>query len=312
MSVKIVQWIAVAVTRVVGDNLGGTPEALMNTPAATMQQLCTRHGTEKIEFTRGEAGPALLTQHAAPHKRPFIHPILAPDGVGVLTEDAPPHHPWQHGLYVGLNDVNGVGFWGEGLTGNPKDGTFHPAPLAPARLDGSTAQWDVVTEWRAPDGAPLLTETQAWSFTDCGTAYNLDLAWTLRAAVDLTFGKYAYGGLFLRMPFRAAGGGMALNSGGLSGPGAEGQRARWVAVAMPIAGRADSAGMAIFDHPSNVEHPVPWRVDGQLGIAPSHCIAGSWRLARGSASQNRYRVRVYCGGIVPAALDAQWKAFATS
>lgn len=65
----------------------------------------------QLAIARSPLTTPLLVQQARPHHRPYIHPILAPDGCGVLTEDAPPHHPWQHGLYVGLNDVNGVGFW---------------------------------------------------------------------------------------------------------------------------------------------------------------------------------------------------------
>lgn len=65
----------------------------------------------QLAIARSPLTTPLLVQQARPHHRPYIHPILALDGCGVLTEDAPPHHPWQHGLYVGLNDVNGVGFW---------------------------------------------------------------------------------------------------------------------------------------------------------------------------------------------------------
>ena len=47
-------------------------------------------GSIKI-FRQGEAEP-IVTQHAAPDHRPYLHPIAAPDGKGVFTEYSPGHH----------------------------------------------------------------------------------------------------------------------------------------------------------------------------------------------------------------------------
>ncbi len=268
----------------------------------------------RIEVRRqGEEGGApFVTQNAAADARPHLHPILAPDGVGTLTEDAPPHHPWQHGLYVGLNDVNGVGFWEEGVRGNAEDGTFHPRPLkAPTTTDGRVA-WNVESVWRDPDGHDLLGETQAWTAAVSGDVLVLDMAWTLSARTDLTFGEYAYGGLFLRMPYRQQRGGTMMTSEGHAAQQeAEGQRARWVAVAMQVDGRESPAGIAILDHKNNAEHPVPWRVDGQLGISPSRCIAGAWKIGKGEAVLTQYRVLVFAGDIDGAMIDDAWQQFVT-
>jgi hypothetical protein len=251
-------------------------------------------------FREGGTEP-ILVQHAQPDFRPFIHPIVAPDGKGVLTENAPGHHLWQHGLYVGLNAVNGLDFWKE-------DRGFHPRPMARPRVSGHRADWVVVTDWQSATRSPVLTETQHWRLTDRGDLYLLDLEWTLRAEGDITFGKFAYGGLFLRMPFR--GRGSAINSEGRSGADAEQKRARWVAVTLPIEGRSDDATIAILDHPRNPDHPQPWRVDGQLGIAPSRCILGDWTLAKGRRTTSRYRVFIAGGHAKPEAIEAAWKDFA--
>ncbi len=254
-----------------------------------------------LRIYRGDASQPILVQEAKPDFRPFIHPIVSPDGKGILTEDAPGHHLWQHGLYVGLNEVNGVDFW-------KHDELFHPRPLARPRVSGHHARWSVTTEWRSPARERLLTETQQWHLTDNGTNYLLDLTWTLEAGTDLTFGRFAYGGLFLRMPFR--GKGTAVNSGGDSGPAAEGKRARWVAVSMPIEGRDDEATLAILDHPGNPDHPQPWRVDGQLGIAPSRCILGDWKLAKGKRTTSRYRVLISGGKPGVESIESGWREFA--
>lgn len=278
-----------------------------------MPILSAEHTPELFTLYRTGLTPALVTQRAAPDHRPYIHPILAPDGVGELTENQPGHHLWQHGLYTGLNDVNGIGFWTEGLNNSKeRDGTFHPQPLAPPVVVGSRADWDVVTDWRSPDGRLMLTETQKWSLEDRGDSLALDLEWELRAATDLRFGKYSYGGLFLRMPWRAATGADLLSSEGAADPDdAEGKRARWIALAMPIPGRASGvAGIAMLDHPSNPEHPAPWRVDDSYGIVPSRCIAGEWRLPREETTLSRYRVFVFIGGISRETVASEWRQFA--
>lgn len=264
-------------------------------------------------FRPGLAAP-LLVQNAPEDARAFIHPLLAPDGRGTLTENEPPHHAWQHGLYVGLNDVSGVGFWTEGrLAGHGPDGTFHPAPLSPPELAGATARWTVTSCWRDPAGADLLIETQAWRFEDRGTAAGvLDLAWTLTARTGLRFGAYPYGGLFLRMPWRPeTGGEVRTSEGAETAAAAEGRPARWVALALPLPDRAGGfAGAAMMDHPGNPLHPVPWRVDNHLGIAPSRCIAGPWTLGAGESTCSRHRLLLYPGNIDPARIEAAWDEFA--
>jgi hypothetical protein len=257
-------------------------------------------------WIRREHGAPLLTHRIRAGQRPSIHPIIAPDGIGVLTEDAPSHHPWQHGLYTGFNLVNGIGFWKEA----PGDGTFEPSLLGAPAVSGNAARWALETAWKAPDQTVVITERQDWTLTDEGTTFDLELDWTLHAGIDVEIGQYMAGGLFLRMPYREDTGAEAINSDGLRNRDAEKQRARWVAIAMPIAGRPDWAGMAIMDHPANPAHPVTWRVDNEFGISPSRCIAESWSIPAGAADRYRYRVHVFHGAVDPARLDTRWRKFA--
>lgn len=265
-----------------------------------MSKLSVEFSPTKLAVYRSGQPAPMVVQNARPDERVFVHPLLAPDGEGTLTENEPPHHAWQHGLYVGLNLVNGIGFWTEDkLPGHGPDGTFHPRPMRAPVVDENTAAWSVSSEWRDPAGNPLLDETQAWRYEDRGATGVLDLAWTLTARVDVQFGRHAYGGLFLRMPWRAETGGDVLTSEGAATiADAAGRAARWVALAMPLPDRTTGpAGGAILDHPSNPVYPSPWRVDGNLGIAPSRCIAGAWRLSKGMATTSRYRVLLYTGKI---------------
>lgn len=259
-------------------------------------------------LTLTQSGRQVLTQNAPPSRRPFIHPITAPDGIGVLTEDSPPHHVWQRGLYAGFNLVNGVGFWRE----QPGDGSFAPRLSGEPTASGNSAKWTVETPWTHPDGTTMLVETQRWRLEAGIDTYTLDLDWSLDARIDIEIGQFMAGGLFLRMPYSPERGARAINSEGQENQAAETQRARWVAVEMPIEGRRDGAGIAIMDHPANPAHPTTWRVDNEFGISPSRVIAGSWRIARGTTEHYRYRVFVFCGSVPTEAIEASWGQFELS
>ncbi len=253
-------------------------------------------------------GTHLLTHRFHPDERPSFHPIMAPDGVGVLTQDSPDHHPWQHGLYTGFNLVNGVGFWKE----QPGDGTFHPRLITPPTIHGSSVAWTLETDWRMPDGTTLVVERQQWTLTDFASTFELDLVWTLIPAINVTIGEYMAGGLFLRMPFVPGAGGEAINNLGQRNDTAERQRADWVAVSMPIQMRNDWGGAVIMDHPANPDYPVTWRVDHELGVSPSRCIAGSWTIEVGDTERYQYRVAFYVGALDQRWANARWEAFSNS
>ncbi len=262
-------------------------------------------GRTSVHIGRRDGTP-LLTHRIGAGQRPSIHPLHAPDGDGIFTEDAPPHHPWQHGLYTGFNLVNGIGFWKE----SAEDGTFDPALVGTPEANGSTARWSLENAWNAPNATTVLVERQDWTLHDEDSTFDIELAWSLRAVVDVEIGQYMAGGLFLRMPYASDTGGRAVNSEGQRNGDAEKQRARWTAVSMPIDGRSDWGGVAIMDHPGNPAHPVTWRVDHELGISPSRCIAESWAIPAGMTERYRFRLHVFCGPIDSDGIKGRWDRFA--
>jgi len=268
--------------------------------AAAQPLRLSRTPSGSIELRRAGAAAPLLVQNAPAGMRPYLHPLIAPDGKGVLTEFRPPHHLHQTGIYFGLCAVNGRSFF------HNTDGAFFRGRGARVEKDG---RWSVETDWLAQDGSVLLRETQHWKAADFGAYYVLDLDWVGRAAVDLIIGRYDYGGLFIRMPWKPGIRGDAINSEGQSKKDAEGQRARWVDVGMEIEGRSDQAHIALLDHRGNPEHPVPWRVDGNLGIVPSRSRLGDWKIARGQASRARYRLVVYTGEWNRDLIEKCWKSW---
>ena len=49
----------------------------------------------------------IITQNSRQGHRPYIHPIVSPDGKGPITEYSPGHHKHQTGLYWGFTRING-------------------------------------------------------------------------------------------------------------------------------------------------------------------------------------------------------------
>jgi len=260
----------------------------------------------RCEVFRGDQ--QLLVQNAPSAARPFLHPIRLPGMAGVLTQDAPAHHPWQHGLYIGLNDVNGVGFWKEGLGGSPEsDGSFSSRIVGTPRAERSAAQWQVATDYLAPEGTRIMHDLQTWSLIAGDRELDIVLRWDLTADRDIRFGQYDYGGLFIRMPYRAEVGGSASDSESRRAPLG---RARWAAARMPLPKAEEVATVAILDHPANLEHPVPWRIDNELGIGPSPCAAGPWMLRAGATQSFTYGLVAGDEHLADSKIDARWGQFA--
>lgn len=263
------------------------------TLAASAQTLhITKDASGALEVRRDGLAAPLLVQNAPADMRPYWHPLLAPDGNGILTDFRPGHHHHQTGIYFGFSDVNGRSFF------HNTDGKFFRSKgVKVNRANGKRVAWTVVTDWLGADGSPLLTETQHWTMEDFTSYYVIDLDWSGRADTDLTIGKYDYGGLFIRMPWKRGIHGEAINSEGQANNKAEGQRARWVDVGMEIDGRADWAHIALLDSSKNPDFPTPWRVDGNLGIVPSRSRLGDRKLAKGKTERARYRLLVYTGDL---------------
>lgn len=259
---------------------------------------------DRIAIRRAGEPEARITFHAPADARPYLHPIVAPDGRGVLTEFSPGHHKHQTGLYVGFLKVNGRDYFH-----NRGADHFRRGSVTKPVIDRNRATWTATYDWLDAEGRALIRETQRWQLTDQGTRYRLDLGWSALAAQDVTFDRYDYGGLFLRMPWRADSGGRAVDSEGRADAAAEGQRARWVAVGMPIEGRTDWGQVAILDRVTNPGHPTPWRVDGQLGVGPARSRSGRWHLKKDEQTRMDYRLLIGTGEPDPRQIEAEWSRF---
>ena len=254
-------------------------------------------------FRKGESQP-IVTQNAKADFRPYLHPIVAPDGQGVLTEYSPGHHKHQTGLYWGFTRVNKRDYFH-----HPEGDYWQRVSATILQAEGHEVQWQTVYNMLDAAGGTVLVETQTWTMHDHDDEYLLKLRWEGEAKVDVTIGEYDYGGLFLRMPWRKGIEGEVVNGARQKNGRAEGQRSPWVDVGMKVDGRDDLAHIAIFDHGDNEAYPQPWRVDGQMGVGPVRARLGDWQIKAGETAVIQHGVQVYTGELNDVELTNKWKEY---
>lgn len=279
--------------------------ALLGIATAAPLNLVKDDDAETISVFRHGMDEPILVQNARDDHRPYIHPIVAPDGKGVLTEYAPGHHKHQTGLYWGFTRVNGRDYFH-----NPSGGYWQLVESKILAGSGEVVQWETVYHLLNEERTAIMEESQVWSMRDTGDKYFLDLLWSGKAHTEVTIGKYNYGGLFLRMPWkRGEIEGEVFNSSRQRNDRAEGQKAMWVNVGMEIEGRDDWGNIAIFDHPDNPTYPMAWRVDKQLGVGPVRTRFEDWTIPAGETASFRHQFVAYTGKLDDVALNEDWKEF---
>jgi putative membrane-bound dehydrogenase-like protein len=289
----------------------------------------TKSGDVIQVFQQGKERP-VVTQEAKPDHRPYLHPILAPDSDVELTEYSPGHHKHQTGLYWGFTRVNGTGApadtlqkWfyrqdkpaaiqqqiGRDFFHHPDGGYWKRRSLDLLIDEGEQLKWQTVYDMLDETANPILKETQIWTFSEKDGEYLLELEWKGEALTDITINEFDYGGLFLRMPWKEGIEGEAVNAARQRNEKAEGQRAMWVDVVMEREGLDEWGHIAIFDHPDNDGFPLPWRVDGQLGVGPVRARLGDWQIKVGESATFRHAVVVYTGELNDIEMNERWAAF---
>lgn len=284
---------------------------LVSMPLGFAGELLVRkdEATGKITVHRAEAAKdaaPLFTQNAAADFRPYLHPILAPDGKGELTQFSPDHHKHQTGLYWGFTRVNGRDYFH-----NPKGDYWRRVSAEVLKGEGAQVSWRTVYAMLDEAGAVTMTETQTWTLAinPAGQAI-LDLEWNGKAGEkDVTVSKYPYGGLFLRMPWEKGKRAHVMTGARQFNEKADGKRAMWLDIGMEIAGREDDGHIAIFDHPKNDGFPNAWRVDDKFGVGPCRAIQGDWALGAGQDKTFLHRFVIYTGKLNEQDIANQWKGW---
>ena len=245
----------------------------------------------------------LVTYVMDPALRPYLHPVKDPTGTITLTQDKPPDHLWQHGIFTGLRQVNGIDFWTE------KQGKQRFVRLLDIEQEPDRVVWRALVDWVGPDEQKVIEEEQTITVyrIDSTSAYTMDFDWVLRAPVKTArVSRYDYGGLSVRVEYDPQH--SHLNANGQKEGATANQRAAWTTVSRPF-GR-QILGITLFDHPSNYGFPSAWRVDGQGLISPSPSILGDWTIEPQQERVFHYRFLVHAGPGDAQELAAEQKKFA--
>jgi hypothetical protein len=246
----------------------------------------------------------------ADRPKPFFHPVSLTDGT-VLTWNSPPDHPWHHGLWFSWKFINGQNYWEpDPQTGKPEGKTEWNECKLETHENGS-ATIRVELKYRSRGGQVVLREKRRIeaSAPDHEGRYHFDWTSTFTAGekdvvLDRTPlpgepGGEVYGG-YAGLSVRFARALENRNAASTEGPVSFSPQARYRgnAKAMDyhgtIGGRA--VGIAICDHPDNLNHPTPWyviRSNVMSYYSPAVICYQKHTLPAGGQLTLRYRVIVH-------------------
>jgi len=189
--------------------------------------------------------PFLMYNYSEKLPKPFFWPVRAADGT-VMSRPIlgfGNDHPHHKGIWIAVDEVNGVAFWAE-------KGTIRNASVRPLVTRGNPAKFEIVNHWLGSDSKPIVVEKTVVSVF-ANRLISFEITFT-PAGKQVTFGDTKEGLLGFRMvhSMREKEGGSVVNADGLKGtPACWGKPSAWVDYYGPIAGR--TYGVALFDHPDN-------------------------------------------------------------
>lgn len=169
-----------------------------------------------------------------------LHPPAIKDRKDPLYYD----HPHHKGIWLSIDEVNGIKFWNE-------DGRIVSKQVEVVRAQGNPAVFKATNHWLKADGNPLVEQVTTWSvyadrFLTCDVTFK---------AVDerVTFGDTKEGMFAIRLPnsmreFISAG--PVTNAEGVVGTApCWGKESNWIDYVGKVDGH--DLGVALLDHPGN-------------------------------------------------------------
>jgi hypothetical protein len=262
---------------------------------------------------------AFLYAYRGYTNKPYIVVLRGPSGRNVL-EDSPGDHVHHHGVWWGHGDVNGVDFYLEVPAPGRCLGRIEHDEFIETTDD--VPRFGFVEELRwVDDGDQVLLDEERSVFVNFRdqTFYTVDLRSTYTARRDLTFGttkESVLPGIRMAEALTGVCGGHIRSSTGAHGESRIfGQPAEWFdywGERKAVYGLADVVeGVAVFDHPSNPNHPNPAfvRAYGPNSPFQGHHFTGETTLASGDSWRYRHRLVVHDGDTDQADVDGKYRTW---
>jgi len=261
--------------------------------------------------------------------KPYFHPLATADG-SVLTQAQPADHVWHYGLWFCFKKINGVNFWEEDQKTGLSDGHTQVLKIDAQTLDDFSASIDLEIDYTIPKTAmipaqKLIKERRnvTVSAPDEAGNYHLDFHHHFRALNDVTLDRTplehqpegkSYGG-YAGLSFRHHGlpeDWQLRDNWQFTAPNPaeklHGTRQPWVAYSGKL--NKGSAGTAIFDHPTNLNHPSKWYTSNALVFySPAFIFDSKRTLKKDETFTLRYRVKIYSSAPEKKDLEAEWDQF---
>lgn len=243
-----------------------------------------------------------------------IHPLWTPQGL-VVTDEFPPDHPHQDGVFLAYvktefegrspdfwNLLGGTGFVRCAEVRNTFDGPIcagfrvrheHVDNAIPGGKVALSEEWDV-TVWRPSGGA---------------RGYRFDVTSRIVAASEspLLIKEFHYGGMAFRGA-RAWAGDQALftTADGKSREAGNHARVPWVDLSGPIG--EGTAGVTVFTDSANFRFPEPVRLHPTMPyFVFTPAVLGDWSIVPGKPHFSRYHYHVHDGGLVKDDAERLWR-----
>ena len=204
--------------------------------------------------------------------KPFFHPVSLIDGT-VLTVDRPKDHPWHHALWFSWKYINGVNFWEENRKTGKSNGITDWSNVKASTNKDNSAKITMDLTYSHQGKKPILSEKRIMDISapDCKGVYYIDWTSIFTACSDTIVelnrtpnigepGGKAWGG-YAGLSVRLNGEGKDWKVLTEKGPITfEKGTYRGKAESMEFSGIFENkpAGIAILDHPHNLNAPTPW------------------------------------------------------
>ena len=297
---------------------------------ATLAPLCaqTRQVADGIEVML-DGKPFATFHFGADANKPFLAPIRSASGK-TITRGFPMEniagesrdHLHHRGLWFSYDDVNGVKFW-------ENDPSYTKGKIgrivvtkSETKLNDGISTIYATMEWRDPNAKVLLKEDRQMTFSGDSKMRTIDFVITLTGVEDVVFGDTKEGAFAIRLAdaFTERKGCKIVDADGRSKMvNVWGKRSNWVDYSADVEG--EKIGVAMFDHPSNLNHPTYWHARdyglfaldpfGQHAFDPNAEVRTT-KLPAGKKLTYRWRVVIHPGDSESGHVADLYKAYAAA
>lgn len=242
----------------------------------------------------------------------FFHPLALTDGT-VLTDESHKNHPWHHALWFTWKYINRINFWEEKKKKKGSKGEIIWSDVEISTHPDFNAKISMNLAYKLSDNTdPVLREKRNMiiSAPDIDGTYNIDWksVFTSCSAEDIVLDRTpiegqekgkSYGGYAgLSVRFKGTATEIQVHTEkGLITDWSEQRRYNGKAWSMDYSALVDGrvGGIAIFEHPDNLNAPTTWyAIDGKLKyFSPAIIFHQPYTLKAGESMTLNYRITIH-------------------